>query len=316
MKAALLAAGFGTRLAPLTDSCPKVLVPVANQPLLSILLKQLAAAGCWEVALNTHHLGQAVCHFLGTQGPWGINLKVCPEKEILGTGGGLRQLGQSLGVESFLAVNGDILTDLDLADIYRRHPPEALATLVLHNHPPFNKVWLDATGQVVGIGEERPAGSVGRPLAYTGVQVVSREFLRRLPESGFADLVAGWRKVISEGGGLVGIEVSGHFWRDIGTPASYLDAHQQLLTAPPARLKPFFPCLTDPLLGPEAVLEPGVVCEGNVCVGAKAQVGSGTRLKNTVIWPEAYIAPGLHLENCVVGAGVKVKESACNQLLS
>ena len=141
MKAAVLAAGLGTRLKPLTDICPKPLLPVLNRPLLGVALAQLEAAGCFQVAVNTHHLADQVHDFLRSL-PWSFQLSVSHEPEILGTGGGLRQLGEVLREGPFLALNADILTDLDLAGVYEAHHPGAVSTLVLHDSPAYNHVWV------------------------------------------------------------------------------------------------------------------------------------------------------------------------------
>ena len=96
MQVAILAAGLGTRLRPLTYTTPKALVPVLNRPLLGVLLAQLREAGALRVALNTHHLADQVQHFLGANFPQGLEVVVRHEPEILGTGGGLRSLAQAL----------------------------------------------------------------------------------------------------------------------------------------------------------------------------------------------------------------------------
>src|SRR3989339_2285463 len=155
MKAAVLAAGLGTRLRPLTDICPKPLLPVLNRPLLGLVLAQLEDAGCLQVAVNTHHLADQVHDFLRSE-PWGFLLSVSREPEILGTGGGLRQLGEILREGPVLAINADILSDLDLDEVYRAHQPGAVSTLVLHDCPAYNNVWV-AGDAVVSIGTP-PAG--------------------------------------------------------------------------------------------------------------------------------------------------------------
>lgn len=309
MQAAILAAGLGTRLRPLTYTVPKALIPVLNRPLLGVLLAQLRQAGALKVAVNTHHLADRVEGFLENHPPPGLEVVVRPEPEILGTGGGLRSLGRALEDAPFLAVNADILTDLDLAAIFRNHQREALATLVLHDCPPHNHVWLDQEGRVAGIGEP-PPGVSGPPLAYTGIQVVSPRMLAWLPPEGPADLVATWRHIIAQGGHLAAWVVSGHFWQDVGSPEAYLAAHRKLLSAGCPGLTGVFPRLADPLVGEETRLETGVTCAGGVCLGRKVRVGQGTWLKNTVVWDEARIGPGLTLENCVVGRRARVTASA------
>jgi mannose-1-phosphate guanylyltransferase len=315
MQAAILAAGKGTRLRPLTYTVPKALIPVLNQPLLGVLLAQLREAGAHRVAVNTHHLAGQVQEFLqGNQTP-GLEVLVRHEPEILGTGGGLRSLGQALEDQPFLAVNADILTDLDFAEIFRNHRQEALATLVLHDCPRYNTVWLDREGRVAGVGEASANNSFGPPLAYTGVQVVSPRMLRWLPDQGPADLVAAWRHIIAQGEFLAARVVTGHFWQDLGTPEAYLTAHQKLFSGACPGLTELFPSSADPLVGERTRLEDGVSCAGGVCLGRDVRVGQGTWLKNTVVWDGAWLGPGLTLENCVVGQGARVTVSARDEVL-
>jgi mannose-1-phosphate guanylyltransferase len=314
MQAAILAAGLGTRLRPLTEAVPKALIPVLNRPLLGILLAQLQEAGAQRVAVNTHHLAGQVKNFLEVNRPQGLEVAVRHEPEILGTGGGLRSLGRALAETPFLAVNVDILTDLDLVEIFRRHRQEALATLVLHDCPRYNHVWIDADSRVTGVGEP-PAKISGPALAYTGVQVVSPRMLAWLPKEGPADLVAAWREILAHGELLAACVVSGHFWQDLGTPAAYLAAHQKLLSGACPGLAGWFPRIEDPLAGEGTRLEAGVTCAGGVCLGREVRVGQGTWLKNTVAWDEAWIGPGLTLENCVVGRRARVTASARDQVI-
>jgi mannose-1-phosphate guanylyltransferase len=312
MKAAILAAGLGTRLQPLTDVCPKALIPVLNRPLLGLWLARLEAAGFVQVALNTHHLAGMVHDFLTRRGPWGLNLQLNQEPEILGTGGGLRDLGKILGQGPFLAVNVDVLSDLDLAAIWEHRRAGALSTLVLHDCPPFNNVWVSG-GEVVGIGGPPPAGA--RLLAYTGVQVVEEAMLNYLPGQGHYDLVAAWREALAAGERLAALVVTGHFWQDLGTPASYLETHRRLFKGEAAGLAPFFPGVKDPLIGPGATVGPGANFGGNVCLGAQVQVGAGASLENTIVWEWASIAPQVRLKDCLVAAGAKVNHSAQGQIL-
>jgi mannose-1-phosphate guanylyltransferase len=314
MNAAVLAAGLGTRLRPLTFSLPKALLPVLNRPLLGIWLARLAAAGFTRVAVNTHHLSGQVHAFLDQAKPQGLEVIIRHEPEILGTGGGLRRLGAALGFEApFLAVNSDILTDLDPAGLYRQHQPRALATLAVHDCAPHNHVWV-AQGKVLSIGAP-PVDGAGVPLAYAGLQVVGREICRYLPDGVPYDLVAAWREALAAGELLAARVVSGHFWQDLGTPAAYLEAHRRLLAGAAPGLAPLFPPLTDPFLGPETVIGSGVVFGGGVCLGAGVEVGAGAYLQNTVAWERARIAPGVRLLDCLVGAAARVTDSARGQVL-
>lgn len=313
MKAAVLAAGLGTRLRPLTDICPKPLMPILNRPLLGLVLAQLEAGGCFQVAVNTHHLADQVHDFLRSE-PWGFLLSVSHEPEILGTGGGLKQLGEILREGPFLAINGDILTDLDLGEMYRSHQAGAISTLLLHDCPAYNNVWV-LDGAVVSIGEPPPRGG-GSLLAYTGVQVVDPKLMQYLPDAGRPyNLVKAWREAIAAGERLAYVKVSGHFWQDIGTPENYLAAQRRLLAGESASLARNFRGLSDPTLGPGTKIGASVQFRGSVCLGAEVTVGEGASLKNSVIWDRAVIAPKVELEGCIIASGVHVKDSARGQVL-
>jgi mannose-1-phosphate guanylyltransferase len=313
LKAAVLAAGLGTRLRPLTDICPKPLIPILNRPLLGLVLSQLEAAGCFQVAVNTHHLADLVHDYLRSE-PWGFNLSVSFEPEILGTGGAIKQLGEILRDGPFLAINGDILTDLDWAEIYRSHRSEAISTLVLHDCPEYNNVWV-ADGTVVSIGAP-PPGRAGSPLAYTGIQVVDPKMLQYFPPAGQRyDLVKAWREALAAGERLAYNEVNGHFWQDIGIPENYLMAHARLLRGESSKLSSYFPALTDPVIGPGTRIGGGVKFQGSVCLGAEVVIGEGASLKNTVVWDRAVIAPGVELEGCIAASRVQIKKSARGEIL-
>ena len=314
MQAAILGAGLGTRLRPLTYRTPKALVPVLNRPLLGVVLAQLREAGATRLAVNTHHLADQVQHFIEANCPSGLEVVIRPEPEILGTGGGLGSLGGALGDGPFLAVNADILTDLDMAAIFQAHQEEALATLVLHDYPPYNTVWIDEELKVTGIGR-RPDEKAAAALAYTGVQVVNPRLLQWLPQQEYADLVAVWRQAIAQGERLSAVVVSGCFWQDLGTPEAYLAAHARLLSGASPGLARFFATLADPLVGEEAVLGEEITCAGGVCLGRGVHVGQGAWLKNTVVWDRAWIAPQVRLENCIVGHGARVSASARDRVL-
>ena len=311
--AAILAAGLGTRLRPLTYRCPKALVPVLNRPLLGFWLARLKAAGFTRVAVNTHHLTEEVAQFLARGDPWGMEILVRHEPELLGTGGGLKKLGELLGEAPFLAVNVDILTDLDLAQVFRAHRDGALATLVLHECPRYTGIWTDRKGAIHSIGA-LPRNPTGPPLAYTGVQVVTTELLRRIPDGPY-DLVKAWQEALAAGGRLASLKADSLFWQDLGTPEDYLAAHRRLQKGEAPSLTAFFPGGADPLMGPGAEIGPGVEFRGAVCLGAGVQVGAGASLKNTVVWDRARLAPGVQLQDCIVAAGVEVTGSAQGKVL-
>lgn len=120
MRALLLAAGFGTRLRPLTDSVPKCLVEIHGRPLLGYWLDLLLPAGVQRVLINTHYLPDAVRRFVD-QSPWRDRIDLVHEEVLLGTGGTILKNRSYFGDESFMVVHADNLSRFDVAAFIDRH---------------------------------------------------------------------------------------------------------------------------------------------------------------------------------------------------
>lgn len=314
--AVILAAGLGTRLRPLSYQVPKPLFPIINRPLLGLILAQLHAAGFRRVAINTHHRADEIKAFLEANTPIELEIYLSYEPVILGTAGGIRQLAGFLGETPFLVINGDIVTDLDLAATYQAHHPEALATLVLHDYPRFNNVWLSQSDRIAAFGPARLPMSTAPPLAFTGVQVISPRLFNYIAPGLFVNIIDVYRQAMAAGEAVAAHREEGFYWQDIGTPQDYLEIHRRLLAGELPVLANFLPPLTDPFLDAGAVLGPRVCCDGGVCLGAGVRVGEEAYLKNTVLWADTIVDPGVRLVDCLVGRGVRVRESAVTRTLT
>jgi mannose-1-phosphate guanylyltransferase len=232
MHAMILAAGLGTRLRPYTDHCPKPLFPVLGKPLVSHLLGQLRSSGCKSITINAHYLVEQFSDLLAREAD--VRLQV--EEDILGTGGGLRKALPSFGREPLLVVNGDIVHSLDLAEIYDLHLASgAPVSMVVHDRTRFNNLQITPAGLVSGLRVDKgrlSPDSADRLLAFAGIHVIDPLVLRDLPEQGFYDIIDLYKKMVGAGIEINAIEVTGHFWADIGTPADYLELHGRLLNDP------------------------------------------------------------------------------------
>lgn len=307
--AVILAAGLGTRLRPLSYQVPKPLFPILNRPLLGLIIAQLRTAGFRRVAINTHHRADDIAFFLQNQALPDMEVFISYEPEILGTGGGLRQLAGFLGDSPCLVLNADIVTDLNLATAFLSHRQGALATMILHDYPRFNNVWLDDAGDIAGFGAATPRVQPA-PLAFTGIQVVSPRIFGLIEPGAFVNIIDTYRQAIAGGETVAAAVQQGFYWQDIGTPQDYLEIHRRLLAGELTGLKAFWPDWADPCLGEGVTLTAGAHLDGGICLGPGVQVGDKVYLKNTVVWAGAIIEPGVHLEDCVVGQGVRVRESA------
>src|SRR5262245_60509321 len=137
MKAVILAAGAGTRLRPLTDSCPKPMLPIAGRPLLARTLDWLRANGVAEVALNLHHLPDVVRAGLGDGDAWGMTLRYSYEPELLGTAGAVRTIADRYPGwfdQTFLLLYGDMLIDIALEDLLASHCADGAALTLALKH--------------------------------------------------------------------------------------------------------------------------------------------------------------------------------------
>jgi mannose-1-phosphate guanylyltransferase len=294
MQAMLLAAGLGTRLRPYSDIRPKPLFPVLNRPLLLLLIDGLREAGCGRIVVNGHHLGHLVERAVS-----GLpDVLFQAEPVILGTGGSLRQALPRFSAEPLLVMNGDICHDVDIAGLYRHHRRAGNAvTMALHDCPRFNTVGV--RGSVVSsFSPEHSAAGEDR-LAFTGIQVVEPDIIRRIPPGRFFHIIDLYEELIRQDIRIGCLRVDGSFWRDIGTPEDYLQVHADLLTGSGTHSLPLARPAASWLVSPEAAIGENVRLEGWGCIG-RAEVGAGAVLRNCVVWDDAVIPPGSCLRDAIV----------------
>ncbi|MDQ2639498.1 MAG: nucleotidyltransferase family protein [Pseudomonadota bacterium] len=226
MKAMLLAAGRGERMRPLTDTCPKPLLPVAGKPLVAWHLERLAAAGFTEVVINLSWLGEQIAATLGDGARHGVRIAFSREPwPALETGGGIFNALPLLGPAPFLLVNGDVYTDVDFTSLSLA--PGDLAQLVLVPNPahhPRGDFWLDAAGRITA------SGSDSRRLTYSGVAILHPALFEGASSGRFPLLP--WLERAREAGRLGGQRHDGR-WLDVGTPERLASLDAELRTMRP-----------------------------------------------------------------------------------
>ncbi|MEW6326796.1 MAG: NDP-sugar synthase [Thermodesulfobacteriota bacterium] len=295
MKAMILAAGFGTRLRPLTLLKPKPLFPVLNKPLLAIIIEQLRHAGVTEIAVNTHHLGDQIAAFLEKYNLPGFTVHVLHERLILGTGGGLRNAGRFLDNAPFLVVNGDIFTTIDLKAAYTFHIASGNAvTMALHHYPKYNNVLVDDRDFIKGFSP-RPDGR----MAFTGIHVINPDVLSLIPKGVYYDILDTYRTLISKGAKVGAFRVSGHYWTDIGTTEAYLALHGDLLKGQVKGIDDLLPCDSPFCLGEDVSIGKDVEFIDWVSLGDRVSVGPHAHLTRSIIWEGASIKANSRIVNAV-----------------
>jgi mannose-1-phosphate guanylyltransferase len=269
--AVILVGGLGTRLRPLTERVPKAMLPIANRPFLEHQLEHLAAHGIDRVVLSCGFQPDAIREHLGDRVEYAV------EDMPLGTGGAIAHAARGLR-ETFVACNGDVLTDLDLTDLVALHRRrEARLTLALH-------VVTDASDAVSRFVEKPPPGTAPARTINAGTYVIEPEVLAGIP-AGRAVSIEHEVFPTLVGAGLYGRPEPGR-WRDIGTPESYLAAN--LETMPPGGL-----------VDPAARIGAGAEVVESV-VGPDAAVGAGARVVRCVLLPGARVPDRAVVENAVV----------------
>ncbi|MBM4370297.1 MAG: NTP transferase domain-containing protein [Deltaproteobacteria bacterium] len=222
----ILAAGYGTRMRPLTDHLAKPLLPAGARTLLERSLGWMAAAGMSRVVVNLHHLADQVRAFAEAVRPPDLELCFSREPEILGSGGGIGRAAEAFfPQEDVLVVNGDLLFEQDPLPLLEAHGARGAAATCLvipaAREPSLASVTLGEDGRVLEVTREGAAPShPGFRGIFAGIHVLSPELHRRLPRDRFASVIdAGYRPCMAEGR-VFGVPGHGPWW-DLGTPARY-----------------------------------------------------------------------------------------------
>ena len=224
------AAGLGERLRPITDLIPKPLLPVLGKPILQIILEKMTTLPVRKIAINLHYKRKLLKQWL-IHSDFNTMIEIFPEDPILGTGGALKNAESLLKDSTFLVHNSDIVSDIELKTLLDRHiSSQNLVTLAVHDYPEFNKLEIDENGFLMSFLPSRGRRGLGgggtkskRFVAFTGIAAYSPEFLRFLPP-GISSVVDAWTKAVCEGYKIATLDVTGCYWSDIGTPASYAKA--------------------------------------------------------------------------------------------
>ncbi len=232
MKGMILAAGLGTRLAPLTNHLPKPLLPIGDRPLIYYNLLLLKKYGITDVAINVHYQGKKIIKELGSGAAIGMKITYSEEPHILGTGGGIKKIEDFFGSGAFLVINGDILVDIDLDKLVSfHHKKNGIATLVLRqNTDPeqYGLIEVDASDHIKNILSKLPPkkGRTQKRM-FTGIHVIEPRALNYVPPGTFYSITDAYVEMLQKGEKLFGYSMSG-YWNDIGVLERYNEVNQQI----------------------------------------------------------------------------------------
>jgi len=296
-QAFLLGAGLGTRLRPLTEDCPKPMVPIFHRPLIEYAIDHVAALGVRRVMINTHHAPHCYTRHFSSGSHRGVAVDFRHEPTLLDTAGGLRNIRDWLLPETLLLYNGDILTDLPLEEALQQHRESGYeVTLLLRDSGGPLQISLPANATAITDIRGTLGDSHSPRRLYTGIAFIEPAFLDRIPSDTILSLVDPWLAMLQSGAGVGGFVENRGVWFDIGTPERYRAVHQVLLTSP-LQLPEQPPIVA---IHPDATIAPSARLASDVIIGPGASVGAHARLASTILWPDAHAAPHCDLREVIV----------------
>jgi NDP-sugar pyrophosphorylase family protein len=294
MKAMILAAGFGTRLWPLTIGRTKPAIPFLNRPLIAYTIDYLRRYGFKDLIINLHHEPDSLRRQIGDGSHYGVKINYSVEEpEILGTSGALDNVRDQLDKETFVVINGKIITGIDLkASIERHRKLDALATLVLRpnrEHEHFREVIISSDGRIEKFGEfPSPAtrhsalSTQHFPLMFTGIHILEPAIFDDIPRGAFSDFVKDvYPKALAEGK-MIAAHTAEGFWYELSTLERYLVISLEFLQRE----------------GMNMIMDEGCMIE------------SGAQVERSVLWKHVRVERGARLLECIIGDHVRIPEGS------
>ncbi len=326
MQAVILAGGHGTRLRPLTVYTPKPIVPVMNRPFLLYQIEILRRAGITDITLSLSYQPDKIELLLCDGSDFGVNLRFITEPNPLGTGGAYRFAADEI-CETTVVLNGDILTDSDSGAVLEYHRSKgAAATLVLAPVEDPSRYGLVETGESGDILQflEKPKpedlSELGVNTINAGIYVLEPAILDliKMGENHSFEYEV-FPKILEKKMPFYAYIMKGEYWRDIGTPASYLDAHHDFLNGTISGFEIDRTGSSD--IATAAVVDVASVIGENCIIKPSAQVinsviGPGVNIeekaivKDSIIWAHTRIASAAEISDAIVGRSCHIGRNA------
>lgn len=298
MRAMILAAGYGTRLWPLTEDRTKPAIPFLGRPLVGYVAEYLARYGFDEVVVNLHHRPESVREALGDGSRFNVRLHYVEEKEILGTSGALDNARHLLERETFIVVNGKIVTDINLYEALETHRrTKALATLVLLPNPKRERFSIVHTRDhlVTGFGgmpepveasddAVNDDGAINAsdastaPLMFTGIQILEPRIFSYIPRGVFSHSTTDVYPQAIAKGERIAAHVARGMWHELSTIERYLSISLDLMAQ-----------------------------EGrDVEIGEGSIVSESASVRESILWENVRVDAGASVRRSVLGDGVHI----------
>jgi bifunctional UDP-N-acetylglucosamine pyrophosphorylase/glucosamine-1-phosphate N-acetyltransferase len=323
MKAVLLAAGEGRRLAPLTDTRPKHMIPMGGKPLLQHTLEMLRSVGIKEILLIVGYLKEQIINYFQDGSALDLKITYTEQKEFLGTGHAAGLARDFAGKDPFFLIYGDLFMDVEIfqksLEAYKQG--NCHATIAAFKVPDPNKFGIIKTNSV-GLMEEiieKPPDDRYGNLANAGVYIFDSQIFEGIDKTeksprGEYELTESMQRCIDKGYRIRVVDISGYYWSDVGHPWQVLDANHYILS----HISNPTPVFDSGYLQKNNItIEPNVTIKGNIIIGSDTLIKAGTYIEGPAfIGHHCNIGPNVHVRpysaignHCNLGNSSEIKES-------
>jgi NDP-sugar pyrophosphorylase family protein len=293
MKAMILAAGFGTRLFPLTIDRTKPAIPFLGKPLVGYVAEYIARFGFQDVIVNLHHQPDSVKDALGDGSEYGVNIEYTLESpNILGTAGALDNARDLLSDETFIIVNGKIITDIDIAGAVETHRKSgAIATMVLKpnvKRERFTTVEVN-NSLVTGFGDlahpfteeeiRDTEHEAELPLMFTGIHIFEPEVFDYIPRGGYSDIGPVFYLKAFEQRRPIAAHITNADWYELSTIPRYLDISLAMMK------------------------------DTDMFFGTGCDISSSSNVRDSVLWDDVEVGEDVSLYRTIIADGVRIPPS-------
>jgi len=312
VKAVIIAGGFGTRLRPLSCTRPKHLFPIAGKPLLDWTMERLTRSGIDEVIFAVNYLSEAFVEHYG-KSAYGMRVRYCQEPRPLGTGGCVKNAEDLIGNdESFLLLNGDILSKIDYAKLLAQHAKNGgIATVALHrvNDPSrYGAVEIARRDRIKRFVEKPPQGKAPSNLINAGIYALSPEIYEYIPTGRRVSIERETFPALARDGELFGYRFEGQ-WIDVGESSDFIKGNRLLLdseipnghVAESADVSGLAQIINPVTIGGHTKIRARSRIGPHVSLSNNVDVGEDAHIKNSIVFPGAVISDSSSVEGAIIG---------------
>jgi len=314
MKAIILIGGEATRLRPLTCNTPKAMVPVLNTPFLEHAICYLRQHQVTEIILAQSHRQQPIKGYFGDGSRFGVRLYHSVEDIPMGTGGAVKNAEKHLD-DTFLVLNGDIFTDLDITAMIEFHRDRkakiTIALTPVDDPTSYGLAETNAQGRITRFLEKPSPGEITTNMINAGIYIIETDAMTYIPPQVSFSFERELFPLLLDRGEPVYAYPSSAYWIDIGTPEKYLQLHRDLLTGKGSAGQYGFTSGDEVVIGEQSHIHPTAQIKGPIVIGNNCTIGHQVKLIGPVaIGSGCTIQPEAIIEEAIIWHKVQIDERA------